>query len=121
MSLLAIFFAGLALIVGVTLGYYLRRIVALGKRRSIEIDIKQMMIAAKEEAQKVVDEAKKKAEEKEAELRETERAKTEDFKKTEERLIKKEELLDSRQSDIDKESDIQKGKKIGRASCRERV
>jgi ribonuclease Y len=110
MSLIAIFFAGLALIVGVVLGYYLRRIVALGKRRSIEIDIKQMMLGAKEEAQKIVDEAKKKAEEKDVELREMERVKTEDFKKTEDRLIKKEELLDSRQGDIDKETEHQKQK-----------
>jgi hypothetical protein len=29
------------------------------KRRSIEIDIKQMMVGAKEEAQKITDEAKK--------------------------------------------------------------
>lgn len=31
----------------------------LGERRSIEIDIKQMMVGAKEEAQKITDEAKK--------------------------------------------------------------
>ena len=31
----------------------------IGKRRSIEIDIKQMMVSAKEEAQKITDEAKK--------------------------------------------------------------
>ena len=31
------------LLLGVGIGYYLRLIIALGKRRSIEIDIKQMM------------------------------------------------------------------------------
>ena len=48
-----------ALVLGVGVGYYLRVIFALGKRRSIEIDIKQMMVGAKEEAQKITDEAKK--------------------------------------------------------------
>ena len=95
---------------GILCGYYLRRIVALGQRRSIEIDIKQMLVAAKEEAQRITDDAKKKAEEKDIELRDMERAKVEDFKKTEDRLIKKEELLDARQVEIDKESEIQKGK-----------
>jgi len=99
-----------ALVVGVACGYYLRRIVALGQRRSIEIDIKQQLLGAKEEAQRVLDEAKKKAEEKDAELRDMEKTKSEDFKKTEERLIKKEGLLDARQVEIDKESEIQKGK-----------
>jgi NADH:ubiquinone oxidoreductase subunit 2 (subunit N) len=47
------------LLLGVGIGYYLRLIIALGKRRSIEIDIKQMMVAAKEEAQRITDEAKK--------------------------------------------------------------
>ena len=46
------------LLLGVGIGYYLRLIIALGKRRSIEIDIKQMMVAAKEEAQRIIDEAK---------------------------------------------------------------
>ena len=35
------------LLLGVLIGYYLRVIVALGKRRSIEIDIKQMPLAAR--------------------------------------------------------------------------
>ena len=41
-----------ALLLGVAIGYYLRVIIALGQKRSIEIDIKQMMVGAKEEAQK---------------------------------------------------------------------
>ena len=58
---------------GVGIGYYLRLIIALGKRRSIEIDIKQMMVAAKEEAQRITDEAKKTSENKLAELKEEEK------------------------------------------------
>ena len=91
------------LLLGVGIGYYLRLIIALGKRRSIEIDIKQMMVAAKEEAQKITDEAKKKSEEQLTTLKEEEKKKEQEFKETEKRLIKKDEFLDARQVEIDKE------------------
>lgn len=94
-----------ALVLGAVVGYYLRLIIALGKKRSIEIDIKQMLVGAKEEAQKIIDEAKTKAEEKTATLLKEEKEKEEEFKEKEKRLIKKEELLDSRQVEIDKEID----------------
>ncbi len=103
MSLIAIFIAIAALAGGTGIGYYLRRVVALGQRRSIEIDIKQMMVGAKEEAQRIVDDAKKKYEERDGELKKQEKEKEVEYKRTEERLIKKEELLDSRQVEIDKE------------------
>jgi ribonuclease Y len=93
----------LVLLLGVGVGYYLRLIIALGKRRSIEIDIKQMLIGAKEEAQRITDEAKAKSEEKLAKIAEEEKKKEQEFKETEKRLIKKDELLDTRQAEINKE------------------
>lgn len=106
MSLTTIILIGVgALVLGAVVGYYLRLIIALGKKRSIEIDIKQMLVGAKEEAQKIIDEAKTKAEEKTATLLKEEKEKEEEFKEKEKRLIKKEELLDSRQVEIDKEID----------------
>jgi len=90
---------------GVLVGYYLRLIIALGKRRSIEIDIKQMMVAAREEAQEIIDKAKKASEAKLAELREEEKKLEQEFKETEKRLIKKDEFLDARQIEINKEVD----------------
>jgi ribonuclease Y len=92
-----------ALLLGVGIGYYLRVIIALGQKRSIEIDIKQMMVGAKEEAQKIVEEAKKKSETRLAEIKEEEKNREQEFKETEKRLIKKDELLDARQVEIDKE------------------
>jgi len=88
---------------GAGIGYYLRLIIALGKKRSIEIDIKQMMVAAKEEAQRIVDEAKKKSEEQLGNLKEEEKKKEQEFKETEKRLIKKDEFLDTRQVELNKE------------------
>ncbi len=94
-----------ALFFGVGVGYYLRLIVALGKKRSIEIDIKQMMVGAKEEAQKITDEAKKVSESKLVDLKVEEKKKENEWKEKELRLIKKDEFLDARQVDINKEVD----------------
>ncbi len=69
----------------------------------MELEIKQMMLGAKEEAQRVVDDAKKKAEEIQNESQKQATQKEEELKQTEHRLIKKDELLDARQLEIDKE------------------
>lgn len=90
---------------GIGIGYYLRLLVALGKRRSIEIDIKQMIISAKEEAQKITDEAKKKSEEQLTNLKVEEKKKEQEFRETEKRLIKKDEFLDVRQVEVNKEAE----------------
>jgi len=96
------------LFLGIGIGYYLRVIVALGKRRSIEIDIKQMMVSAKEEAQKITDEAKKASESKLLESKGEEKKKENEWREwreKESRLIKKDEFLDARQIEINKEID----------------
>lgn len=98
-------FGALAFLAGSGLGYYIRFLVALGKRRSIEIDIKQMMVGAKEEAQRIIDEAKKISDAKLEELKEEEKKKESEFKEKETRLIKKDEFLDARQIEIDREAE----------------
>jgi ribonuclease Y len=79
--------AGLA---GIALGWFLRFIISLGKRGSMELEIKEMMISAREEAQNILKEAKDSAIEFD-----------EKVNKTETRLINKENYLDKRQTDID--------------------
>jgi ribonuclease Y len=92
-----------ASLISIVIGYYLRLIVSLGQKGSMELDLKKMMLEAKDKEKVIVDEAEKKAEEilriARAEIKQRE----EDSKKTEERLIKKDELLLNRQTDIDKE------------------
>lgn len=106
MSTIVIILIGVAvLLLGMGIGYYLRLIVALGKRRSIEIDIKQMMVGAKEEAQKITDEAKKKTEEQLTNLKEEEKKKEQEWKEKDTRLIKKDEFLDARQIEVNKEAE----------------
>src|SRR3989344_3347486 len=98
------------LLLGVVVGYYLRLLVALGKRRSIELEIKQLMVGAKEEAQKITDEAKKRSEELQATLKEEEKKKTEEWRDTEKRLVKKDEFLDARQVELNKAAEDIKSK-----------
>jgi ribonuclease Y len=88
---------------GVAFGYFLRWIITLGKKGSMELEVKKMILSAKEEAQKIVEEAEKKSEKTLDELKKDEKEKEREWKKTEDRLIKKEDLLDNRQSDIDRE------------------
>ena len=100
LALLAV--AGL---VGVGLGYYLRLIISLGKKGSMELEIRQMMLDAEEKSKKIVEEAEKtgrqKAEQMSGEYKERER----DLKSTEERLVRKEEMLDKRQLNLDTEQE----------------
>ena len=84
-------------------GYYLRYIITVGKKGSMELEIKQMILEAKDEARKIVEGAEKKAEFTTNEIKKEEKEKDQQFKRTEDRLIKKEELLDKRQTDIDNE------------------
>ncbi|MFA5841493.1 MAG: ribonuclease Y [Candidatus Paceibacterota bacterium] len=101
---------GVSGVAGIAIGYFLRWLVTLGKKGSIELEVKQMLLQAKEEATKITDEANKKADIRLAELREEEKKKETEYKKTEERLIKKESFLDERHRELDKESENVKSK-----------
>lgn len=103
MSLTIIIISIAALVIGVVVGYYLRLVISLGKKGSMELEIKQIMLGAKEDAQKVLDEAKKKGELHLNEVNKETKVKEEEWKQTEHRLIKKDELLDARQTEIDRE------------------
>lgn len=100
---IALLFAGFASLVGVAFGYFLRWIVSLGRKGSMELQIKQMMLEAREEAKKIIKEAETKLEIEEKEVRAEIKEKEDALKKTEDRVIKREEFLDKRQVDIDKE------------------
>lgn len=111
MSTIVVIILGVvALLVGVGIGYYLRQVVSMGKRGSIELEIKQMMIAAKEEAQKIIDAGKKDADKLRDEVKSEERAMREGIKKEEERLHQKDALLDGRQKEMDRQVEALKQK-----------
>ncbi len=106
---------------GIAFGYFLRWVISLGQKGSMELDIKQMMLGAKEEAARITVEAEVKAEETLREARAEGREREEKLKKTEERLIKKEDFLDKRQVDIDKEVELMKEKVIEIRNLKERA
>src|SRR3989338_2342754 len=121
MSIIIILIGVGVLLLGAVIGYYLRLLVALGKRHSIELDIKQMMVGAKEEAQKITDEAKKRSDELLATLKEEEKKKTDEWRETEKRLVKKDEFLDTRQVEINKETEDIKIKIEGVKQIQEKI
>lgn len=90
-----------SLIVGVGIGYIIRQIVARFQKRSLETDVKELMLRAREDATRITEDAERKAEHRLNELRHTEREYEIEFKKTKDFLVKKESLLDTRQQEID--------------------
>ncbi len=92
-----------ASLIALALGYGLRILVSRGRRGSMELDIKQMMLEAKDKEQKIIVDAETRAEEMLKAARVEIKQKEDDNKKNEDRLIKKDELLDRRQGEIDKE------------------
>ena len=100
------------LAIGITLGYFIRQMVARFQKRSLETNVKELMLRAREEATKITEDAEHRAQSRMDELRRTERDHETEFKKTRDFLVKKESTLDSRQTDLDREFDDLK-KKIG--------
>ena len=98
--LLILVVAGL---IGAGVGYFLRYIITAGKKGSVELEVKQMLLDAKEEAKKITEGAQDHAEEVVKELRNELKEKEEELKKTENRLHDKEAFLDRRQVDLDAE------------------
>ncbi len=108
--LIVLLIAAASALAGIAVGWFLRFIIALGKRGSMELEIKEMMLSAREKAEKITKEAERKAEAILNESKESIKKEEERIQKTEDRLIAKEALLDNRQVDLDAEADSQKEK-----------
>ncbi|MDO8523786.1 MAG: ribonuclease Y [bacterium] len=96
---------GAAGVAGIVIGYWLRWLVSLGQKGSVELSIKQKLLEAREEAKNITADAEKKRGTVEEVLREEYRMKDEALVAKDERLGQKEQFLDKRQLDIDKEAD----------------
>lgn len=118
---LALLLALLAASAGIGFGYLLRLIISLGKKGSLELDIKQLEVRSREEAQRILAEAEAKAEKVFEKTRAEMREREERLKKTEDRLVTKEEFLDKRQADIDKEAEYVKEKATEIRSLRGKI
>ena len=117
---LAIFGGGI-LVAGGLIGYFLRVLILLGKKGSMELTIKARMIEAQAEASKVVSEAEQKATQLLEESKRQISEKETQLLKVEQRLLSKDELLDKRQGDIDKEVEQIKQKIVEIKDIKERV
>lgn len=86
---------------GIVLGYVLRVLIGLAQRGSVELDIKQKLLAAKEQAAKILADAEFRAEVAETERLAPVEEREEKASAREERIAAREEFLDSRQRDLD--------------------
>jgi ribonuclease Y len=116
-----VLFASIAGLVGIALGYFLRIIISMGQKGSLELQVRQMMLSAEEKSKKVIIEAETKSVEIISEAKKEAKEKEEKFRVTEDRLIKKEGLLDQRQIDIDKEEGNIKQKLVEIKDVKEKV
>jgi ribonucrease Y len=89
------------LLAGGLLGYSIRAVMFLLRKNSLELSVSERLMHAREQAQKITDEAYEKIELLWTEVRAKEKEQEADFKVTEERLFKKESLLDARQRELD--------------------
>ena len=101
----ALTLAALAGLFGIGVGYVFRWLVSLGQKGSIDLQVKQILLEAREKAKTIAEEGEKKVIGLETELRESLRVKEEAIVSKEERVGQKEQYLDKRQLDIDKEAE----------------
>ena len=92
---------------GIALGYVLRVLIGLAQRGSIELDIKQKLLHAKEQAAKILADAEYRGAVIETERLAPIEEREEKITLREERLAAREEFIDSRQRDLDdKEAEV---------------
>lgn len=94
------------LVLGGATGYYFRYLHALSKKRSIEIDIKEREVAAEKKAIETIEKAEEKATAIEQEAKLEQKNQTERLIQKEAHLLKREELIDSRQIDLDSQKEL---------------
>ena len=90
---------------GIAFGYVLRVLIGLAQRGSIELDIKQKLLAAKEAAAKIIADAEYRGAVLETERLEPVEEREEKAGTREERIATREAFLDERQRDIDAKED----------------
>lgn len=90
---------------GVALGYVLRVLIGLAQRGSVELDIKQKLLSAKEQAAKIIADAEYRGAVIETERLAPIEEREQKAASREERISAREEFLDSRQQDLDGKED----------------
>ena len=104
---------------GLALGYVLRVLVGLAQRGSLELEIKQKLLQAKEQAAKIVADATYRGEVIETERLAPIEEREDKLAARDERLTKKEEYLDSRQRDLDDKETALRGREAAAEKAKE--
>ncbi|HUD02841.1 MAG TPA: ribonuclease Y [Candidatus Paceibacterota bacterium] len=104
MSLKVLFLLlGVATLLGAVIGYVFRLLSVGARRNSIEVEVKRMLLDAREHAEKITAEAESLAREKLATAEASLQEKEEKITRAEDRVFKREEALDKKQNDLDTE------------------
>jgi ribonuclease Y len=95
---------------GAVIGFVFRWLLVSARKGSIEVEVKHILLDAREEAKKITEEAQEKAKEVLTVLETTVAEKEEKVTRQEERVFKREEALDKKQGELDSEIQAVKGK-----------
>lgn len=105
MTILTLVKAAIVLVAGAAAGYFLRQIIAQQRKDALELKAKQILLDAKAGAQKALDEAKERAEKIIEEAKEEQKDRERELRRLEERLTHKDEVLEKRTTELEKEAD----------------
>jgi len=100
-TLVVLILVALGVIAGGTVGYFMRFFISLGQKGSVELEVRKMMLDAEVRAKKVVEEAEIQGKAKVEQLTAEYKGKERELKVIEDRLVRKEEVIDSRQLKVD--------------------
>ncbi len=102
------FVGGLAVLIGLGAGYYLRQRIALKLKDSAEQKVKKELKEAEEKAKTIVLEAQDKAASVLADIQKEEKERKQELRRLEERLLNKEDQLEDERKDLARESEKNK-------------
>jgi ribonuclease Y len=100
LTLLFLLIAGAGLS-GIAVGWLFRWLWVLARKGSIELEIKQILLDAREEAKKITEAAQEEGKQKIASMEAEFKEKEEKITRAEERVFKREESLDKKQQELD--------------------
>ncbi len=99
----ALVLMGLAGLAGIAIGYVFRWLYGLSQKGSLEVEVKQILLNAREEAKQITTEAEEKAKTTQSAIDVEVKEKEEKLTRAEERVFKREEALDKKQTELDRE------------------
>ncbi len=106
---------------GIALGYVLRVLIGLAQKGSLELEIKQKLLQAKEAAAKIIADAEFRGEVLETERLAPIEEREEKIGTREERVAAREEFLDSRQRDLDEKEALVRARELEAAHAKEKA